>query len=166
MSVVNSALAWILSVLLLLMQGCVDLFYPPPFRECPTLSRTYFAEHGRQEQTAAFLAYDQEMQYKIFICGMQYEHAPILELLDAYAAGGETAARFLKVKLAEAESDRTVVNILQVYDEMHRMGTYDCLADEQLMQIIESKLENMRNPGWRRFAEKILRRIQRRAESQ
>jgi hypothetical protein len=130
-------------------------FGPP---ECRSWAKTFFRMPSK-EQIAKFGSYDLETQYGIFICGNQGIHPPAIYLAEPFARGGEPAARFLQIKLSQAKDDPTIRDIVSVFVQMTRMGTYDVPGDSALMDLITVAVAGMKDDDWKRIAEGMVARI-------
>jgi hypothetical protein len=79
-----------------------------------------------------------------------------LYLAESFAVGGEAVAPFLKQKLAQTRSDTTVRDIITVYAEMRRQGTYDVRGDVELMKLMGDRVQAIRDEYWRKYCADIL----------
>jgi hypothetical protein len=100
-----------------------------------------------------------EKQYAIYICGNQVVHPPMMYLGELFAREGEKIIGFLKVKLRETDDDATIRDLVRLFSEMSRLGTYDVAKDDELMRLISVRLAGMKDPGWREVTEQMVNRI-------
>ena len=129
-------------------------------RICPSLAKTYLAQ-SQAELDKEFISHDLDTQYAIYICGNQYIHPPKIHLKTPFASQGKSAAMFLKEKLLASEiSDSTVRDILLVFVEMTRQGTYDVRSDDGLMDVLVAKAGAVQHPQVRAYANELVKRIQ------
>src|SRR5262249_4465727 len=89
--------------------------------DCTELARTFFKLPDRI-QNEEFLRRDIETRYSIYLCGNQYMHPATQYLAEPFARGGKSVADFLRAKLAQANDDLTVRDIVRVFEEMSRTG--------------------------------------------
>lgn len=142
------------------MLSACSLVRPHELRRCPHWVETYFFSKSAQERQNQLTSHDPDTQYEIYICGTQYMHPAVLDLVIPFASQGETAARLLRQKLsAQVISDATVRDIVQVFAAMARLQTYDVSNDESLMRLLETKVQAMRDPDSRAFANDLLEDI-------
>jgi len=78
---------------------------------------------------------------------------------STFAQGGRSAADYLKSKLAQTNSDATIRDIINVFVEMQRQGTYQVAKDAALMQEIQASVDRMKDPDWKRFVERKVSQI-------
>ena len=145
---------WAAVVLLLLCGvGVAGVFRaedPAIDRQCSKLATTFFRLPSKT-QLEEFSRSGLEEQYTLLICGNQAIHPPALQLARALALRGATAVTFLKDKLAQAQGDLTVRDIVAVFAEMRRNHTYDVAADEDLRRLIDRRVAAMKDPDWKRL---------------
>jgi hypothetical protein len=115
--------------------------------DCAELARTFFQLPDRI-QTEELLRSDIETRYAIYLCGNQYMRPATQYLAEPFARGGKSVADFLRSKLAQANDDLTVRDIVRVFEEMSRSGTYDVANDRELMQLISARAEAMKDAEW------------------
>jgi hypothetical protein len=127
--------------------------------DCRTLVKSYMQGPGEVGRTDEFINADLQTKYAIYLCANQYVHPPDLSLAGAFAAGGAETAGFLRERLEETESDATVRDILRVYVEMHRQGTYEVDADVDLMRLLNDRVGQIRNDAWRDYGSILLSEI-------
>jgi len=80
-------------------------------------------------------------------------------LAEPFARGGKSVADFLRSKLAQANHDLTVRDIVRVFEEMSRSGTYDVANDRELMQLISARAEAMKDAEWKRSVTRMVEEI-------
>ena len=127
--------------------------------DCSELAKIFFRKPIKTT-IAEFGDYDVEKQYAIYICGNQYMHPPMIHLAEPFASEGEKIVDFLKARLLEADDDLTVRDIVVVFAEMRIQKTYNVAGDGDLMEIMQEKVNNIKNPDWRRLVEQDLNEIQ------
>jgi hypothetical protein len=99
-------------------------------------------------RASLFKGHDAQTQYVIYICGVQQTRPAIDGLAAAYAMEGKKAVPFLKQKLAAAKYDLTIKDIMKVFEEMARRGTYDVAGDAELMDIMTYAIPRIKTRGW------------------
>ncbi|WP_155950980.1 hypothetical protein [Rhodanobacter sp. OR87] len=118
-----------------------------------------FYKNSLRERIATFDSYDLGSQYEIFICGNQVIHPPAIYLAESFAKEGAAAVPLLKKKLAQADDDLTVRDIVLVFAGMQRQRSYDVSKDADLVRLIVEKLNGMHDPEWKAIAQGNLDKI-------
>ena len=113
-----------------------------------------------EKQRVEFEKYDFDTQYDIFICSQQKVEPPELELATLFASKGTAIIRPLEMKLNETRDDRTIRDIVFVFSEMSRQGTYDVASDKSLLNELQRKTSAIRDPTVRFITEESLHGIQ------
>jgi hypothetical protein len=135
---------------------------PPEMRvgdyECSQLT-AYFSGQPPKVRMAQFAAADLEKQYSIYICGTQYVDPPARELMEPFARGGGKVVKLLKSKLSQKIDDPTVRDVVWVLAEMSRQRTYDVASDSALMNTVDARVLEIKDPFWKSFTESQLREI-------
>ncbi len=119
---------------------------------CRGVPKGFFLQPPSQ-QAHEFQKYDFETQYRIYICSQQKVEPPLLGLAAVFAREGSRIVTPLKVKLANADDDKSVRDIAFVFKEMSRLRTYDVAGDKALMRELRDKISAMQDPFWRQMAE-------------
>lgn len=127
-------------------------------KECRPLVQTFF-QMPLKERMKKFGSYELEEQYRIFICGNQVMHPPAIYLAGPFAQQGAPAVVFLKEKLANANDDLTIRDIVLVFTEMKRRNTYDVAEDQALITLIAGSVEKMQDKDWKRMTQENLTEI-------
>jgi hypothetical protein len=122
----------------------------PEVRDCPRLFDTYLVRGVQTETIRRFNSLDMETRYRIYICSHQYTHPPLLGL-ETYFARDVEAAAFLESKLQQAEHDLTIRDIVDVFVEMSEQNSYDVAGDADLMELLQRKSAQIREPQWRNY---------------
>jgi len=104
--------------------------------------------------------YDLPDQYGIFRYGMDRREPPDAELADPIAERGNTAVPFLLEQLAGTPDDKTVDDVLLVFEAMARLKTYDVHGDMDLMSTLTSRVSGMKDAFWRTEATRTLESIE------
>jgi len=112
-----------------------------------------------KERISTFKSYDLENQYIIFICGNQVVHPPAIYLAEPFAKQGSAIVPFLKVKLAQANDDLTIRDIVLVFAEMGRQHSYNVSKDVDLVKVITGKVGGMHDPDWKAAAQGNVNKI-------
>jgi len=108
----------------------------PAVGSCAPVFENYLSLPNPQE---SFPTYPVETQYRMLICGSQAMHPPIL-LADKFAMEGEAVVSFLAVKLEQTDYEATIRDIVDVFAAMTTYATYDVKSDQELMQLIRTKV--------------------------
>ncbi|MDB5048646.1 MAG: hypothetical protein JWO30_1717 [Fibrobacteres bacterium] len=80
-----------------------------------------------------------------------------------FALEGEHVVGYLTARLEETESEPTIRDIISVFRWMTIKKTYDVAGNTNLMKIMESKKNQIKEPMWRSFVEKELSEIKKQA---
>jgi len=83
----------------------------------------------------------------------------MMYLAELFAKEGEKAVGFLKAKLEEANDDLTIRDLVLVFTEMNRLGTYDVVSDDELTHLMLTRVERMKDPDWKQITKQMLTRI-------
>ena len=126
--------------------------------KCSRLT-SYFYGEPLKTRLAKFSSADLEKQFAIYICGNQYLEPPALYFATPLAKEGRRAAKFFRAKLPEATDDGTIRDIIMVFSEMQRQGTYPVASDRELMQLIHSSAARIKDAAWRQFVERKVTEI-------
>lgn len=129
---------------------------------CSGLQTTFF-RMPLAEQVAAFGRYPLDDQYVIYVCGNQRLEPPALYLREPYAREGKVAADFLATKLATVTYDFTAYNIIEVFEKMQQLGSYDVAGDAELLSLLTSSVARMKEADEKRKATELLTSIQTRS---
>lgn len=128
--------------------------------DCSELTRTFFRK-PIQAQMKEFGDRSLDEQYAIFICGNQIIHPPAMYLSQPFADQGPRIVEFLRMKLIQAEGDLTIRDIIRVFVEMSRQGTYDVAQDPSLMTLMTESAARIKDVERRRFTYRILSEVRR-----
>lgn len=126
--------------------------------KCSRLTSYCYGE-PLKTRLAKFSNADLEKQFAIYICGNQYLEPPAMYFATPLAKEGHKAANFLRTKLPEATDDGTIRDIIMVFSEMQRQGTYPVASDRKLMQLIHSSAAKIKDAAWRQFVEQKVTEI-------
>lgn len=120
---------------------------------------SYFYGEPLKARLAQFSDADLEKQFAIYICGSQYLEPPAMYFVTPFAQEGRTAANFLRTKLLQTKDDGTIRDIIMVFSEMQRAGTYPVASDRELMQVIRNGAARITDTAWRHFVERRVNQI-------
>lgn len=148
-----------LAVFVCMMMACGAAWNSSLRRQCRPWVDTFFSE-PLKTQIAKFKSYSLDNQYQIYICGNQIVHPPTIYLSEPFAEGGRATAVVLKEHLMQGSNDATVRDITMVFREMVKNGTYDVSNDIILMQMLASKIEQMKDHDWKRITREMFLEIE------
>ena len=122
------------------------------------MERTFFGEPAgtRVERLRRYALPD---QYRVFRYGMDRREPPDAELADPIAERGKMAVPFLLEQLAGTPDDKTVDDILLIFEAMARLKTYGVPGDMDLMATLTARVSGMKDPFWRAEATRTLASI-------
>jgi hypothetical protein len=66
---------------------------------------------------------------------------------------------FLKAKLIDAPDDRTIEAIVDVFEDMAWLESYDVAGNDELMQCMEERVKGMKHPFSKKYTEEMVARI-------
>lgn len=107
---------------------------------------TGFFRMPSDQRWAEFQKFDFETQYNTYICGQQRVEPPDVQLALIFARNGGTIVKPLESKLSETNDDRTIQNIVYLFDIMNSIGAYNVASNRPLMEILSRKLTAIRDP--------------------
>jgi hypothetical protein len=81
------------------------------------------------------------------------------ELADPIAERGKAAVPFLLEQLAGTPDDKTVDDVLLIFEAMARLKTYGVHEDMDLMATLTSKVSGMNDAFWRTEGTRTLESI-------
>jgi hypothetical protein len=145
--------AWKLGTLAVAwLAGCTVASGSRETSNCQELATTFFRQPFETRITD-FTHRELLDQYTIFICGNQFMHPPAQYLAEPFARRGGEIVPFLKEKLAQAQDDLTVRDIVLVFAEMGRQRSYAVSKDIDLIRQMREAAARMKNQDWRRITE-------------
>jgi hypothetical protein len=134
------------------MAGCVTASGTLETSRCQELATTFFRQPF-ETRISDFTRRELPDQYTIFICGNQFMHPPAQYLAEPFARRGGEIVPFLRRKLAEAQDDLTVRDIVLVFSEMGRQRSYDVSKNVDLIREMRVAAARMKNQDWRTITE-------------
>jgi hypothetical protein len=90
-----------------------------------------------------FRRYDLPDQYRIFRYGVDKREPPNVELAVPIAERGKTVVPFLLEQLAGKPDDKTVNDVLLIFEAMARLHTYNVHDDPNLLATLAAKATEM-----------------------
>lgn len=127
----------------------------PAVGDCSAIARKYFEDQTLLVTRQQFSSYDLDTQYKIFVCGNQYE-IPSFNLQIEFANEGARAVPFLQEKLRQSEVDLTTWDIVGVFSLMSASHQYDVRQDPSVMSLLRDKVRAIHDPNMRSAAQSQL----------
>jgi hypothetical protein len=100
-----------------------------------------------------------EDQYKIFRYGNDVIEPPLMDLADPIAERGARAVPFLVRHLNSETDDLTVRDILLIFQTMAKSKSYDVNNDVALMDLLASKITQMKRKEWQSICFEMLENI-------
>jgi hypothetical protein len=88
---------------------------------------------------------------------------PVFELADPIAEKGEMVMPFLLEQLSGTPEDKTVDDIIVIFEAMARLKTYNVSRDVALMTKLTSKVSEMKDEHWKASASRALEYISKRS---
>ena len=115
---------------------------------CDELARTFFRQ-PLEIQVTEFARRELNDQYALFICGNQFMRPPAQYLAEPFARRGGEIVTFLRLKLAQAQNDLTIRDIVLVFAEMNRQKSYPVWKDADLVRELREAAARMKNQDWK-----------------
>ena len=115
--------------------------------QCESVGYEFFYDIARAQRE--FVNFPLEKKYDVLMCASQGTHPPRLEFASLFATEGARGAALLQKHLREETDDLTVRDIAYTLLKMEQLGTYDVLANKKLMGLLELRVSEMKNEGWR-----------------
>ena len=134
--------------LALALAACAAPTVRPVGINCGPVSEAW-SPVSQEERLKQFARYSLEYKYAAMICGNQLRHPPDLGLSAEMAKLGPDAAYFLMHKLAAANDDLIIRDIVIVFSLMQALGTYDVAENDVMMGLMEEKVAQMQDPDWK-----------------
>lgn len=125
---------------------------------CSAWCKEYWAK-GKAYSFQAFANYDRETQFDIYLCSQDYIHPSNGEIAEVYAKLGKDVVPTLLAKLAEANNDRVVYDIIYVFRNMVTMKTYSISDDKEALAAMDAALQRTPATFWRKHVEEDVRFI-------
>jgi len=122
----------------------------PASTNCEPLYASFFAEPNATKRQEEFRRLDLDQQFVVYLCGNQKMHPPTIYLAETFAEQGGKIVPFLAEKLATANTDSTIRDIVDVFAWMARLKTYDVASDTSLMKLMENRSLDVKNDIWRK----------------
>lgn len=126
--------------------------------DCATYSGTFFNK-STSEQINSFGDLDTHTQYEVFICGNQMREPPALHLIKPFANEGASVVGYLESKLSNSHGELTINDIISIFAQMSRDGSYDIAGDKGLMKTINSAVSRLSHPYWKERGERLVNEI-------
>jgi len=79
-----------------------------------------------------------------------------MELAGTFASEGQSVVPYLKSKLAAAQDDLTIRDLVMVFKQMNILKTYDVAHDQELMILLKSKSLTMKDEKWKSIVENMI----------
>jgi hypothetical protein len=155
MSKMRKKINWAFSLIMVFGCGSVQASMPHVCR----LWINSFYKKSLKDRISMFNSYDLNSRYNIYVCGNQFVHPPAIYLASTFASKGADIVSFLKEKLLQSDDDLTVRDIILVFAEMTRLNTYAVSKDFSLMNLINKKLNGMRDAGWKEIVQRNVSEI-------
>ena len=145
------------SLVFLCIAGCM----PGPEDHSINCTKYYYSffEKPTTVQMAEFDSLPLDDQYAVYICGNQAYEPPQIGLRTPFAKEGARVVGLLKAKLANADGDLTIRDILGVFEEMSSRKTYDVAGDKDLMRVISAAVGRVKDRDWKMVCDQSLAEI-------
>ena len=148
---------------LLLAAMCAASTVACPIDSCDgryRMERSFFSEPvgTRVDRLRRYALPD---QYRIFRYGMDRREPRDSELADPIAERGKMVVPFLLEQLDQTPDDKTVDDVLILFEAMSRLKTYDVRRDLTLTTTLSSKVSSMTHESWKAEAMRTLETIRR-----
>jgi hypothetical protein len=158
MPIIKTVLACSISAFLVINSSCTTGMERAMEDQCHVWANSFFRK-PIDERIAQFSGYDIDSQYSIFICGNQFIEPPAIYLAGPFALEGRKVVALLRKKLLETKHDPTIRDIVLVFREMSRQGSYDVASDTDLMKLMADKVAGIEDADWRRITRQMVSEI-------
>ena len=109
-----------------------------------------FFDKSAEEQEEQFNTYSLEDAYEIYMYGTQVKYHPSGDwLAEPFSLRGDEAVPFLMEKLVETRDDGKNMYIIIIFYQMNWRKTYDVVGDRELMALMESTVNGMKDPYYK-----------------
>jgi hypothetical protein len=126
-------------------------------RECASWT-TEVLSQPPQERTAAFGRFPIDSQFTLVLCQNRTIHPSPLDLSVAFAERGSAAVPFLSRRLAEAEDDLTIRDIVLILSLMQHRA-YDVAANQGLVALMRRRAGEMKDAELRASTVSMIERL-------
>jgi hypothetical protein len=133
---------------------------PANAAQCDNVDRTLFNGEPLAVRMQRFSSLPLETQYAVFICGNQKTHPPATYFAAPLASRGPEARDFLLNKLKADVDDLTVRDIVLIFSEMNRTGSYAVTKDLQTLNVLDEKIKHMKNIELQSLTQNMLHEIE------
>lgn len=124
------------------------------------LEHDFFFKNPPATRVERFRQYSLDDEYRLFRYGNDKFEPPLTELARPIAEKGYTVIPFLLGKLTPQPDDTTVRDVLQIFETMGALKYYDVKSDKTVMDILRSRINSMKDAGWKTVSLQMLQRIQ------
>jgi hypothetical protein len=152
----------LLCYLVLNLSGCNLFFTPAAVREACANSQVApreFLDQPMALQQATFVNYNFDTQYCIYLEGTQIPEAHNTPIDITFAQEGPKIVQPLEKKLANAYDDLTVRHIVRLFLLISIGQSYDVAGDKPLMELLETKVNEVQDSYWRDYCRYQLNQI-------
>lgn len=115
------------------------------------LADTSFFEQAPSDQVDSFRGLSTDEQFYVYTQGLRRE-PPTLYLAHPFGEEGGRVVGLLQKNISSAEDDITVWGLLLVFEQMHRLKTYDTADARDLMHSLEFRVKSMHEGPLKRDA--------------
>lgn len=150
MSVRGHALAVMSLAWCILLMGCAN----------NRLEREFFFKKPAATRMDRLRQYSLRDQYRIYRYGNDRFEPPLTGLGKPIAERGQAAVSFLLEQLNAHADDRTVRDVLSLFEAMESIKSYDVKSDAHVMDTLRSRVSAMKDQGWKAECSKMLSRIE------
>lgn len=129
---------------------------------CPNdkFERKFFFENPAATRIDRLRQYPLEEQYRIFRYGNDEIHPPLIGLAKPIAERGGDAVSFLLGQIKPPADDIAIRDVLQVFETMESIKSYDVKSDEVVMEALRTRVAAMKDAGWKDVCKGMLERIE------
>lgn len=129
--------------------GCVS--DPQPTK----MVEDFYRIPSASEQMRQFKQHSLEEQYELYMFGNRVVHPPAIYLKKPFAEQGPVIVPFLKTKLDGTTDEKTIRDIVVIFEELAYLKQYDFVEHPALLELLERKAHGMTGP-WKDYTlEKI-----------
>ncbi len=118
-----------------------------------------FLKKNLTERRIAILEYPLEMQVELYVAALMRKHPPDLGLASSVARNGEKIVPFLVQRLKTETFDISKMELIEVFERMQNLGTYNVASNAELMHFLEQQVQTIEHPSSKKFANGFLNKI-------
>jgi len=118
-----------------------------------------FLKKTLPERRLAILEHPLELQVELYVTALMRKHPPDLGLAGSVASNGEKIVPFLVQRLKTETFDITKMELIDVFERMQNLGTYDVASDAKLMHFLDQQVLTIEHASSKKHASDLLKQM-------